>query len=211
MLSGLYVLTDSRHFAHASWPDRVERILSGGASMLQLRDKQLTDEELLPIAHTIQEICRAYCALLIINDRVSLCKKMRADGVHIGKDDQHVRKTREFLGKQYLIGASCYRNLFAATLAQRHGADYVAFGSVFASNTKQFAPRCSLTTIRNAKKMLAVPVCAIGGINDSNIRLVLTAGADMIAVSHAVFNAPQPDLATNKLVQQVIISRQHSS
>lgn len=211
MLAGLYVLTDARHFTHASWPDRVERILSGGASMLQLRDKQLTDEELLPIAQTIQEICRAYNAIFIINDRVSLSKKIRADGIHIGKDDQQIYAAREFLGNQYLIGASCYRNLYTATLAQHHGADYVAFGSVFTSSTKQFAPRCSLATIRNAKKLLAVPVCAIGGINDSNIRSALTAGADMIAVCHAVFNAQRPDLATNKLMQQVILSRQHSS
>ena len=94
MLHGLYVLTDDQHYAHSAWPDRVEKIVAAGANIIQLRDKQSSDETLLPTAYAIQEICKYYNALLIINDRVSLARKLQADGVHLGKDDQRVHTTR---------------------------------------------------------------------------------------------------------------------
>ena len=210
MLSGLYVLTDDQIYAHASWPDRVESVLRGGTDILQLREKNLTDDALLPTAYAIQEICSYYNALFIINDRVQLGKKINADGIHIGKDDQQVHDAREYLGNQFLIGASCYRNINSALKAQRQGADYVAFGSIFSSITKKNAPRCPMSTLRNSKRILSIPVCAIGGIKDTNIKSVLSTGIDMIAVSDAVFNTSRPDLAANKLIQQVIMSRQLS-
>ena len=165
----------------------------------------LSDDELYNHAITIQEVCRFHNVPLIVNDRVSLAKKINADGIHIGKDDEQIRAVRNYLGKNFIIGASCYRNIYSAVMAQRYGADYVAFGSLFSSSTKPGAPRCSLAMLREAKNILQTPVCAIGGINQKNIQSVLSTGVDMIAISHAIFNANKPQLAANKLAQPFII------
>ena len=203
-LAGLYVLTDDKVHAHQEWPARVEQVILGGASIIQLREKNVSDDELLPIAGAIQDVCMFYNALFIVNDRVHLAKRVSADGVHIGQQDTKIRHAREYLGKQYLIGASCYRNPRLAIQATKQGADYVAFGSMFSSSTKPNAPRCSLSVLRSYQ--LSLPVCAIGGINAKNAQHVVDAGADMLAVSYAVFNAKYPQQAANALAQKVIIN-----
>ena len=203
MLHGLYVITDNKYYPLSTWPDRVEQIAAAGANIIQLRDKQNSDGELLPIANVIQEICKFYNTLFIVNDRISLAKQLQADGVHLGKDDQQIRAARNYLGNQFLVGASCYKSIYSAIQAQQQGADYVAFGSIFPSLTKQFAPRCSLMTIRKAKNILNIAVCAIGGIKLANVKLVLEMGADMVAISHAIFNDAQPEFSTNKFIQTI--------
>ena len=205
MLHGLYVITDSQRFTHAQWPDRIENIIIGGASVIQLRDKTLNDDELFKHAAAIMEICRYYNIPLIMNDRVSLAKKIKADGIHIGKDDQGIRAARNYLGDKFVIGASCYRNLHSAIQAQRYGADYVAFGSIFPSPTKPRAPRCSLATLRKAKSTLHIPVCAIGGIQQKNIQSVMATGIELVAISHAIFNAKDPQQAATKMIQAYIM------
>ena len=205
MMHGLYVLTDSKTFPHSQWPDRVEKIIVGGATVIQLRDKTLSNNELLSHANNILEICRHYDVPLIINDRVSLAKKINADGVHIGKNDKTIRVARKYLGNKFIIGASCYRNLHSSIQAQNYGADYVAFGSVFPSTTKPQASRCSFATLREAKKILQIPVCAIGGIRQANFQSVLTTGVDLVAVGHSIFNASHPQQAATKMAQTYIM------
>ncbi len=207
MLNGLYVLTDNQFYAHHEWLARIEKIILAGATLIQLREKLLSEEQLLPYALQIRDICRHYGVIFIINDHITLAKKAHADGVHIGRDDQSLRDTRHYLGNDYLIGVSCYRNLYRAIKAQTMGADYVAFGSVFSSHTKVNARRCPLSVIYQSKQCLTIPVCAIGGIDHKNVRHVIKAGADMIATSHAVFNADSPGQAANNINQQVIMSR----
>lgn len=205
MLQGLYILTDNQFIPHSQWPDRVEKIIIGGASVIQLRDKSLSDHELLIHAGKIQEICRYYGIPLIINDRVSLAKKVNADGVHVGKNDLSIRVARKYLGNKFIIGASCYRNLHSAVKAQNYGADYVAFGSIFPSTTKPQASRCSFATLCEAKKILQIPVCAIGGIRQNNIQSVIATGVDLVAVSHSIFNAKYPQQAATKMAQPYIM------
>jgi thiamine-phosphate pyrophosphorylase len=204
---GLYVLTDSRLHAHNEWPERVELAILGGANIIQLRDKHLSDDELLPTALLIQQICADYAITFIINDRVALAKKIQADGIHIGQYDQSLREARQYLGNDFLIGVSCYKNLFSALRAQKLGADYVAFGSVFPSSTKPGAPRCPLSVISKARSLLNIPICAIGGITTNNSQYVLKAGATLIATTHSVFNAHDPMAAANNFSHQVIMPR----
>ena len=204
-LQSLYVLTSDRLFSLQSWPERIERTILGGASMIQLREKNLPDHTLLAYAQPVQEICRSYNVPLIINDRVELAQRLRADGVHLGSSDSSLRHAREYLGQHALIGISCYRNIFRAICAQNAGADYVAFGSVFASPTKKTAPRCPLFLISQAQRILNIPVCAIGGINARNVYHVVKFNPAMIAISDAVFNAHDPACAATKIKQQVII------
>jgi thiamine-phosphate pyrophosphorylase len=207
LLEGLYVLTDSRLHAHSEWPARIELAILGGAAVIQLRDKKLSDDALRPTALLIKQICADYGVTFIVNDRVTLAKQIQADGVHIGQHDQSQRKAREYLGRNFLIGVSCYKNLWSALQAQKSGADYVAFGSIFPSSTKQNAPRCPLSIIHKAHSLLNIPVCAIGGISPNNCHYALEAGANLIAATHSVFNARDPMEAANKLTHQVIMRR----
>ena len=165
MLNGLYVLTDSRIHGHSQWPARVEAIIQGGATTIQLREKQLADETLLPLALEIHEVCQSYHVPLIINDRIQLAKKICADGVHIGKSDDALRKVREYLGHEYYIGVSCYRSIYKAIRAQQLGADYVAFGRFFPSRSKPHAVAAHPDLLREAAVELQLPIVAIGGIN----------------------------------------------
>lgn len=206
MLSGLYVLTDSTVHGYTDWPERIEQIIHGGACVIQLRDKVLSDDELIPIACAIQEVCNDHDTLLIMNDRVELARKLGFNGVHIGKHDSHLTQAREYLGNDVLIGASCYGSILQAIQAGKTGADYVAFGCMYPSKTKPDAPRCSLSTLRQAKSVCPVPVVAIGGINSNNVEQVIRSGADMVAVTHAVFNASDPQQAANTITQKYIIA-----
>ena len=207
MLSGLYALTDSKYHAHDIWPDRVEKIIRAGASIIQLREKKIPDEKLLRHALVLKEICNHYDVLFIINDRIELAKKVNADGIHLGSTDLSLQQARQYLGNHFIIGASCYRRLYSALVAQKQGADYIAFGSVFPSRTKTNAKRCPLSVIYQATRCISIPVCAIGGINDKNAAYVVKAGADMLAVSDAIFNADDPAMMANKIHQQVIMPR----
>ncbi len=207
LLEGLYVLTDSRIHAHSEWPARIELAILGGANVIQLRDKKLSDDALKPTALLIKQICADYAVTFIINDRITLAKQIQADGLHIGQHDQALREARTYLGNHFLIGVSCYKNLWSALQAQKSGANYVAFGSIFPSSTKQHAPRCPISVIYKARSLLNIPMCAIGGITPNNSRYALDAGAKLIAVTHSVFNAHDPMAAANKLTHQVIMRR----
>lgn len=205
MFSGLYVLTDARLHDYASWPERVEQVILGGAKIIQLRDKSLSDDKLQPIALLIQEVCRFYNTPVFMNDRIHLARKLAFDGVHIGKHDTSMRAAREYLGNNVMIGISCYRSIHQALQASKAGADYVAFGRMFTSQTKPSSPRCSLGIIRQAKNICTAPVVAIGGIDANNVQHIIRSGADMAAVTHAVFNASDPQQAANKITQKYIM------
>lgn len=198
MLQGLYVLTDSRIFPHTQWPTRVEAILEGGATVIQLREKELTDNELLPHALRVQEVCMAHDVPLIINDRVELAKKIFADGVHLGKEDKSLKAARDYLGNEFYIGVSCYRDIYASIRAQQLGADYVAFGSLFPTLTKQDASHCPLSIIQKAGNQIFLPICGIGGITINNVNKVIQAGATLLSVSNAIFNSDNPKAATER-------------
>lgn len=183
------------------WPTVTESVLRGGAQLIQLREKTLTDEEIFDTAQIIKQLCDQFNVPLIINDRVTLAKKLDADGVHIGHMDQSIEAVRSFLGNRKIIGVSCYNQLPLALSAQSRGANYVAFGSVFLSSTKPGAVQVSIQTIRTAIDRLCIPVCAIGGINEANAASLTEQGIPLLAVSHAVFNASQPETTARQISQ----------
>jgi len=122
-----------------------------------------------------------------INDDIELAKIVEADGVHIGTDDDELSYARQELGEQKIIGVSCYANLSLAEQAVADSADYVAFGSIFASPTKPQAPIAGLDVLRQAKQSLRVPIVAIGGITLDNLDDVVSSGADAVAIISGVF------------------------
>lgn len=199
-LKGLYALTDERYTPFLELESKVLELLKAGVKVVQLRDKKSKDEELLEKALNIQQICKKYGAIFIINDRVNLAKEIDADGVHIGIEDESLIKTRELLPDK-IIGVSCYDDLERAILAQSQGASYVAFGSFFPSSTKPDAKKAPLELLKRAKKELKIPICAIGGINETNISLLKD--ADLISIVKAVYE-PREIKENIKILKELI-------
>lgn len=181
-IEGLYAITvdnDPNIVAN------VKAALAGGASVIQYRDKTASAEKKHRIAVQLKNLC-ADKALFIINDDIALAKSVDADGVHLGKDDSDIGKARQLLGNK-IIGVSCYNQLSLAQEAQAAGVDYIAFGRFFSSTTKPMAVQASPELLIEAKKILSVPVVAIGGITVNNADSLIKLGADSVAVINGLF------------------------
>jgi thiamine-phosphate pyrophosphorylase len=169
---------------------KVEAALVGGAALVQYRNKT-ADAELRGVqAGALRALCRARGVPLVVNDHVELATALDADGLHLGAEDMTLSEARGRLGPEKLLGASCYDRLESAVAAVQAGADYVAFGSFFASAVKPEAVRAPLALLREARQSLGVPVVAIGGITLANASQLIAAGADAVAVISALFSAP---------------------
>lgn len=180
---------------------RVEAALAGGVAAVQYRDKSGDVARRHEQASELVALCRRFKVPLIVNDDLRLADLTDADGVHLGRDDGSLREARIILGKGKFIGASCYQSLDLALAAQAAGADYVAFGSFFASPTKPAAGRADLDLLRAAAPRIHVPLVAIGGITRANAPALLDAGADSLAVLSALFDAPDIRTAAHDLNQ----------
>lgn len=198
-LSGLYVLTDAELIGGARLLPAVAAALRGGARLVQYRDKSQNVARRKLEAEALRALCTAQGALLIINDDVELAAECGADGVHLGKDDADIQAARARLGPTAIIGMSCYNDLARAHAAQTAGADYLAFGSFYPSAIKPQAPRASLDLLRQARRELRLPLCAIGGITADNAQPLLTAGADLLAVINGVFASDNIEAAARGL------------
>jgi thiamine-phosphate pyrophosphorylase len=187
-LRGLYAVTPETGDT-AGLCARVEECIAGGAALVQYRAKRIDKALALEQAGRLASMCRAHRVLFIVNDSIELAAAVDADGVHLGRDDRDLRGARAALpGK--VIGVSCYNDPDLARRAAAAGADYVAIGSVFASGTKPNAPRATLENLAHARAGAGLPVAAIGGITVENAPRVVAAGADMLAVISALFDAP---------------------
>ena len=196
-LAGLYAVTPDV----AGVPElvaMVEAALTGGARLLQYRNKSATSELQLAQARALLGPCRRMKVPLIINDHLELALAVGADGVHLGAEDGSLATARERLGPARILGASCYDRLELALEAQRLGADYVVFGSFFPSGVKPNAVRAPLALLRDAKRRLSVPVVAIGGISLENAPQLIAAGADSVAVISALFGADDVTAAARR-------------
>jgi thiamine-phosphate pyrophosphorylase len=191
-LRGLYAITDPKLSPGTRLLEDVKAALEGGAKIIQYRDKESSDLDKLANAKYLQSLCQAHDALFIINDDIELAHLIGADGIHIGKDDGHIQVARQRLGEQAIIGVSCYNDLQRAQEMEQLGADYVAFGRFFPSQTKPNAPSAEFETLRKAKQQLSLPIVAIGGITPENGKTLIDQGADMLAVIHALFSHPTP-------------------
>ena len=159
----------------------------------QLRLKKISTHNLLKISKKIKKITRKNNVKFLINDEPLIAKMIGADGCHIGQKDMDFVKTREILRKNKIIGVTCHNSKKLALKAKKHGANYIAFGSFFKSSTKKSASRADLRILRWAKKKINMPIVAIGGLNNSNYKKVLSNGADFIACSSYVWNNKKLD------------------
>ncbi|ANJ66967.1 thiamine-phosphate diphosphorylase [Halothiobacillus diazotrophicus] len=194
-LSGLYVITDTTDLQRDALVAAVAETILGGARIVQYRDKSTDQARRLFEATALRDLCAEHQVLFLINDDVTLAEAIGADGVHLGREDAALAAARKRLGPDAIIGASCYDQLLLARQAVHAGADYVAFGAVFPTRIKPDAPRASLDLFQQAHQELGVPICAIGGLTVETAPVVRSAGADMLAVISAVFQAPDRRLA----------------
>jgi thiamine-phosphate pyrophosphorylase len=186
-LRGLYAITPALADTEAL-AARVEQCLTGGALLLQYRAKHAPADLALAQARRLAALCRAHGVPFVVNDSIELALACGADGVHLGRDDAEARTARRAFPRG-IVGVSCYADPERARAAAAAGADYVAIGSVFASTTKPGAVRAPLELLARAREAGGLPVVAIGGITPHNAAQAIAAGADMLAVISAVFEA----------------------
>ena len=184
-MAEIYAISDDILMPENLALDYTREILECGVKFFQFRSKKAVKNENL--ASEILNLCEKFGAKFIVNDDVKFAKKIGAKAVHLGKDDENIKETFEILGKNAYVGVSCYNDINLAINAAKNGASYVAFGSVFTSPTKPNAPKCGLEVIKEAKQILNLPVCVIGGINETNIGSLSHAKPDLIAVISAIY------------------------
>lgn len=174
------------------FPEQLARALDAGpVAAFQLRLKGLDEHEAAALAKPLQELCAARDVTFIVNDSVSLAKRIGADGVHLGQDDGDVREARERLGKDAQIGVTCHGSRHLALEAAEAGADYVAFGAFYPTTTKEVSHEARPALLRWWHVWAELPSVAIGGITLDNAPPLIEAGADFLAVSAGVWQHPQ--------------------
>lgn len=199
-VSGLYAVTPDA--VDSAWlRSRVEQVLAGGARMLQYRSKSPDRSLRLKQARELAAVCRTHGVCFIVNDDIEIAHECGADGVHLGREDGSIAAARARLGRDALVGASCYGDLARAQECVDAGADYLAFGSFFASSVKPGAVRPPPDMLSEARRRWRLPLVAIGGLTPENAPVVLAAGADALAVISALFHVPDSRAAAQAFAQ----------
>lgn len=194
----LYAVTDSMWLNRRTLPEVVKEALEGGATFLQIREKELPYEEFLALAKEVKKITDAYHVPYVVNDEVEIAKAIDADGVHIGQSDKALTEARRILGPDKIIGVST-QTVEQAVEAEKNGADYLGVGSIFTTSTKLDADAVSMDTLRVICDAVSIPVVAIGGINRDNILDLKGTKVDGVAVVSAIFAAENIKGATAEL------------
>ena len=194
----LYAVTDRHWLNGESLYSQVEKALKGGATFIQLREKNLGEEEFLAEAKEIARLCKSYHVPFVINDNVEIAKKVDADGVHVGQSDMAARRARALLGPDKILGVSAH-NVAEALAAQADGADYLGCGAAFVTGTKLDAHPVTAETMTAVTHAVTIPVVAIGGIDAGNILQLQGRGLAGVAVVSAIFSARDPAQASREL------------
>lgn len=182
----LYAVTDRTWLNGESLCSQVEKALIGGATFVQLREKNLDRDIFLDEARQLKTLCRKYGVPFVINDDVEIARLAGADGVHLGQGDMSAAEARNILGDNKIIGVSA-RTVEQALRAQKMGADYLGTGAVFPTGSKSDAEVCGVSSLKAVCDAVDIPVVAIGGINESNVLQLKGSGADGVAVISAIF------------------------
>ena len=190
-MKGLYLVTPD-------WDDTdrliaiTEQALEAGAAVVQYRHKTASEALRSEQASALLALCRRHAVPFIVNDHLSLCEQLDADGLHVGGTDRPVADMRAALGADKIIGASCYGDLQLARHAANAGASYVAFGGFYPSRVKKYEVTTPPDIVSRAKRELSLPVCVIGGMTPENSRLLVEEGADMVAAISSVYQSEDP-------------------
>ncbi|MBS7299023.1 MAG: thiamine phosphate synthase [Eubacteriales bacterium] len=194
----LYAVTDRSWLGKRTLKEQVKEALEGGITCLQLREKDMSDEEFLKEAMEIGELCREYKVPFIINDNIDVAVKCKADGVHVGQSDMSAKDVRRIIGNDMILGVSA-QTVEQAIDAVESGADYLGVGAVFSTSTKLDAESVSFDTLQEICENVSVPVVAIGGISGYNILELKGSGVDGVALVSAIFASDDITSACKKL------------
>ena len=198
----LYAVTDRAWVGRQTLYEQVEDALKGGATIIQLREKELDAYAFLQEAKQLATLCHSYHVPLIINDNVQIALESGADGVHVGMEDAPVEQIRKQTPKDFIIGATA-KTIGQAQAAARAGADYLGVGAVLPSPTKQSAIRITTEQLKEICSCVTIPAVAIGGISLANVTQLAGGGMDGIAVVSAIFAAEDIQTATKELKHKV--------
>ena len=194
----LYAVTDRAWVGKQSLYEQVEAALKGGASCVQLREKELNDEDFLREALELSTLCKRYRVPFFINDNVDVAIRCHADGIHVGQEDMQAAQVRQRVGPDMMIGVSVH-SVAEALEAVRNGADCLGAGAVFATSTKTDVQTMPRETLRAICQAVNIPVVAIGGINKENIAALSGTGGDGVALVSAIFGADDIEGACREL------------
>lgn len=194
----LYAVTDRTWTKETTLTEQVKEALEGGITFLQLREKNLSEEEFIEEAKEMKELAKSYQVPFVINDNIKVALAVDADGVHIGQDDMAVEEARKLLGEDKIIGVSAH-NVEEARKAKKGGADYLGVGAVCTTSTKKDANVVSKEEIKKICQEVDIPVVAIGGIKKDNIKTLKGTDVDGVAVVSAIFAADDIKNSTKQL------------
>ena len=198
----LYAMTDRKWTGEKTLYQQVEEALNGGATLIQLREKDMSQEEFLKEAREMTALCHSYGTALIINDNVEVALKSGADGVHVGIEDTPVKEIRKMVPGDFIIGATA-KTTEQAQRAEQEGADYIGVGAVFPSPTKKNAIRITLEQLKKISGSVRIPAVAIGGITYENADTLRGGGMAGMAVVSAVFGAADIKKETARLKKKI--------
>ncbi len=194
----MYFITDSTGYDEPEFLRRVEEALSGGVTIMQLREKNKTTREYIKLAEAVHEIARRYGVPLIIDDRLDVAMAVSAEGVHLGQSDMPVKTARELVGSSMIIGATT-KTVEQALEAERSGADYLGVGAIYPTTTKVKTVLTSVDTLREICRAVSIPVNAIGGLNKDNCHVLENTGISGICAVSAIMKSSDPKAAAAEL------------
>ena len=198
----LYAITDRHWLNGRTLYSVVKESLEGGITFLQLREKELDEEHFLEEARELQKLCREYQVPFVINDNVDIAVAINADGVHVGQSDMEAGDVRAKLGPDKIIGVTA-KTVEQAVLAQERGADYLGVGAVFHTDSKADAKEISFDTLKDICKAVSIPVIAIGGITEENVKELAGTGICGVAVISAIYARSDIKKAAENLKNEI--------
>ncbi len=194
----LYAVTDRTWLGNSTLSEQVEQALRGGATFVQLREKELDEDTFLQEALEIKSLCAKYGVPFVVNDNIDIARKANADGIHVGQKDMEATAVRALIGEDKILGVSA-QTVEQAILAEKAGADYLGVGAVFQTGSKADAEDVSLETLKEICAAVRIPVIAIGGIGKQNVLKLSGSGICGVAVISAIFGAADIENATREL------------
>ena len=196
--SSLYFITDSTNYTEEEFLFRVEQALKGGATLLQLREKEKSTREYIELAEKVHEIAKRYNVPLIIDDRVDVALAIDAEGVHVGASDMPIHTARKLMGEDKIVGATA-KTVPWAKEAYEQGADYLGVGAIYPTTTKVVTVFTSTETLDAITKAVPIPVNAIGGLNKDNIDILKGIDISGVCVVSAIMKSDDPEKAAREL------------
>ncbi len=194
----LYAVTDRTWLNGKTLAEQVECALKGGATCIQLREKELDEKSFLAEAVEIGILCRRYGVPFFINDNVEIAVQCGASGVHVGQSDMKAKEVRRLIGEKMILGVSAH-TVDEAVEAEKNGADYLGIGAIFSTSTKLDASYVPYETIQEIRRAVSIPLVAIGGIHKDNIMQLAGSGVDGVALVSAIFSAADIEAECRRL------------